>query len=426
MKSYKTLSELPGSQYFRDVVVGRTEEPRQSQGIGSRPNAQATPEEEQSLFDQYAVPILRRLGMMSDDPEITAQTVVPQLQPNRFTRSTSMEAWSRLPPPPMTGSIEGVLNSVRQTREALRDAGERGPNMDEIRRRMNDEPDPVNAEGSTQGAGVEMVYADGQAANTTPAYDSGREDRTPTSIIEANTERNTSRTSFFRQVAEEAEGFHGNTPQVSNDDLDVQTGQTTYDIGYGHKITPSEFASGEIHGIQFIDSDGNYIPLTDEQIDQITTADFRIHEERAKDTWAGIFEEMSTPEKTYTWDSLDTPYQNVLTSLHYNVRRPGQFRQVVREAIRASEVVNDGTPEGMARERQAVANFAAELRRKNAGRNTAGMDNRVVKELYFAGLIDSLADVSSVLPFANADQAGIPATAEYGSNPNRRPSGSQD
>jgi len=36
------------------------------------------------------------------------------------------------------------------------------------------------------------------------------------------------------------------------------------------------------------------------------------------------------------------------------------------------------------------------------------MDNRVAKELYYAGLISNLSDVSDQLPLANAAQAGIP------------------
>jgi hypothetical protein len=36
------------------------------------------------------------------------------------------------------------------------------------------------------------------------------------------------------------------------------------------------------------------------------------------------------------------------------------------------------------------------------------MDNRVAKELYYAGLITSLDDVSSELPLATAKNSGIP------------------
>lgn len=409
MADYKTFKELAAQQRitFGSKEGRGTIDVELGGGLGSRPTApnQATeaPQEEQTSFYER---MYDKISSYFTDPEEADKVLLGTGQPEE--RQEPDSSLFELRP------LREVIGQPSQTELAI-------PTLPSSR---NATPPFMYTESSVD------FTANGKPVQS--ALDTGGADvearaaRTRSSIEEAGTERMESRASFFRQVAEDAEGFHGNTPQVSNDDLDAQTGQTTYDIGYGHKITPAEFASGEIHGVQFIDSDGNYIPLTDEQIDQITTADFRMHEERAKNTWRPIFEEMSTPERTYTWDSLDTPYQNVLTSLHYNVRRPGQFRQVVREAIRASEVVNDGTPEGIAREREAVRRFAEQLRRKNAGVNTAGMDNRVVKELYFAGLIDSHADVSSVLNLANPEQTGIPATADYGSNPNRRPSGSQD
>jgi hypothetical protein len=377
-------------QQLQSQIFGGNAEPVAG-GLGANPNASVSPEQE-------VVPYVQPTASGIIDNSVDTQEILDYITTYNNGENVNPE-----------DSYE-TLTPLQET--------------------LNTNVNPLTIDTSTQGAGVAMVPADGQpvmSVSTSGGADvDAKAARTRSSIEEAGTERTESRASFFRQVAEDAEGFHGNTPQVSNDALDVQTGQTTYDIGYGHKITPAEFASGEIHGIQFIDSDGNYIPLTDEQIDEITTADFSMHEERAKVTWRPIFEEMSTPETTYTWNSLDTPYQNVLTSLHYNVRRPSQFRQVVREAIKASEVVNDGTPEGIAREREAVLRFAQELRRQDAGRNTAGMDNRVAKELYFAGLIDSIDDISSVLDLASASDTNIPQSAEYGSNPNRRPTGSQD
>jgi GH24 family phage-related lysozyme (muramidase) len=268
-----------------------------------------------------------------------------------------------------------------------------------------------------------MVPADGQpvmSVSTSGGADiDAKAARTRESTREANRERESFSGDFYTNIGVFAETDHGNTPQVSNDAADVASGNVTYDIGYGHKITSSEFSSGEIHGIQFIDDSGNYIPLTQEQKEEIMQADFEMHEQAARDAgWDRKLEERDS-----SWDELDTPYQNALASLAYNVggvKAGQQWSDVLDYAISGSTATNDEE------ERAAIVNFARELRRTDNRQNTAGMDNRVAKELYFAGLIDSLADVSSVLPFANAEQAGIPATAEYGSNPNRRPSGSQD
>ena len=48
------------------------------------------------------------------------------------------------------------------------------------------------------------------------------------------------------------------------------------------------------------------------------------------------------------------------------------------------------------------------MRRKDARKYTAGMDNRVAKELYYSGLITGLSEVQNELPLADANVAGIP------------------
>jgi GH24 family phage-related lysozyme (muramidase) len=418
-KTYKAFYDKQAKDLYRDLVIGRQPETLDSPatGLGGRPaqSAPAPQQEELSLFDS----ILQRMGLYSDEPEAVANAVAPDtpnlprapeqmptLQRTRVGGVVPIRSWEDLPPAPSSRDFNAPVMDLTQTSTAP-----------DVAR-----PDPLtmaSMEGSTQGAGVEMVYADGQAANTTSAYDSGREDRTATSIREANTERETFSGNFFTNIGVFAETDHGDTPQVSNDAADSASGQTTYDIGYGHKITSAEFESGEIHGIQFIDDSGNYIPLTQEQKEEIMQADFEMHTQAARE--AGWDKELEN--RGSSWDELDTPYQNALASLAYNVggnKAGQQWSNIFEYAIAGSRATNNEE------EQAAIRGFARHLRRKDAGRNTAGMDNRVAKELYFAGLIDSLADVSSVLTLANAEQAGIPATAEYGSNPNRRPSGSQD
>jgi GH24 family phage-related lysozyme (muramidase) len=88
-----------------------------------------------------------------------------------------------------------------------------------------------------------------------------------------------------------------------------------------------------------------------------------------------------------SWNELDPSYQRALTSLAYNVggRKAGEQWTAVLRAAKDRDVTE----------------FARQLRRQDAGRYTAGMDNRVMKELKFAGLIDKRRDVSSVLPLAD-------------------------
>jgi GH24 family phage-related lysozyme (muramidase) len=94
---------------------------------------------------------------------------------------------------------------------------------------------------------------------------------------------------------------------------------------------------------------------------------------------------------------LEGPYQNALTSLAYNVGG-GKAGRTWTNVLTAAK-------------NKDVSAFAAGLRRKDAGRNTEGMDNRVAKELYYAGLIDSLADVKAQLPLATS-RSGVPLTKE--------------
>ena len=44
------------------------------------------------------------------------------------------------------------------------------------------------------------------------------------------------------------------------------------------------------------------------------------------------------------------------------------------------------------------------MRRTDNAKNTAGMDNRVVKEMYAVGLITKLSDIKKVLPLASITQ----------------------
>ena len=160
-------------------------------------------------------------------------------------------------------------------------------------------------------------------------------------------------------------------------------------MGYGHKVKASEDASGVIHGIPFKKADGTYIPLTEDQKRIILKKDMEAETNLALETgW-----NKKLAEKGTSWDNLDYKYKNALTSLAFNVGG-------VKAANQWDAVLD------AARDKNAVE-FAKQLRRMDNKKYTAGMDNRVMKELYYSGIIENRSEVSSVLPKATAG-SGVP------------------
>lgn len=195
----------------------------------------------------------------------------------------------------------------------------------------------------------------------------------------------------------EFEGWHGATPKRTGDkaERDKAEGEKSKDVAFGHKLTDEERESGYIHGIRFIDENGEYIPLTKEQGMQILREDIK---ENVRVARADVFGEPGWDTKLEkigsSWEELDPRYQNALSSLAMNVggsRAGREWTKVLQAAAN-----------------QNVPLFAKEMRRMDGGKHTDAMDNRVAKELYRAGIIDSFSEIADVLPLASADVAGIP------------------
>ena len=219
------------------------------------------------------------------------------------------------------------------------------------------------------------------------------------SPIEESIKEKTSQ--FYLDIGQKAETDHGSVPKATNDtaEKDLPEAQRSKDVGFGHQVKSSEEASGEIHGIKFKNEDGTYIELTEAQKVEILNKDMSAELALArsgydgKEGWDAKLKKLGI-----TWDELDYKYQNALTSLAYNVggAKAGTGWTKVLQAAK------DGN----------VKEFAKQMRRKDSGKNTAGMDNRVAKELYYAGIISGLDDVSSVLPLADSKVSGVPQSGD--------------
>ena len=200
-------------------------------------------------------------------------------------------------------------------------------------------------------------------------------------------------TDFQANIGMFGEGDHGSTPRITKDAAEAgkPDSEKSLDIGYGHKIIRGgkEDTSGEIYGIKYKNEDGTYIPLTKEQKLTILRKDFEKNTKLARNSgWDKKLE-----DKGSSWDELDPRYKDALSSLAINVggsKAGDDWTRVLDAAIAKDPVA-----------------FARELRRKSAGKYTKGMDNRVMKELYYAGIITNRSEVQSVLKKANAG-SGVP------------------
>lgn len=211
----------------------------------------------------------------------------------------------------------------------------------------------------------------------------------PVDAIEAAISERTNK--FYNDIGTHAEGDHGDTPVTTKDasEKSKPVSKRSKDVGYGHKVKPSEEETGLIHGIPFKRRDGTYIPLTETQKRFILKKDMEAEVDLARElSW-----DKKLKDKGTSWDNLDYKYKNVLTSLAFNVggtKASAQWNKVL-------DAAKDEDP---------VA-FARELRRMDTGKFTKGMDNRVMKELYYSGIISNRSEVSSVLPKAN-NASGVP------------------
>jgi GH24 family phage-related lysozyme (muramidase) len=197
---------------------------------------------------------------------------------------------------------------------------------------------------------------------------------------------------FYLQIGQKAESDHGSVPVPTKDakEKNIPEAQRSKDVGFGHKVKASENASGMIHGIKFKNDDGTYIELTEDQKVEILNADMAAEADLARRSgWDKKLKKIGT-----SWEELDYKYRNALTSLAYNVGggKAGKGWTAVLTAAKNGD----------------AKAFAKEMRRKDAGRNTAGMDNRVAKELYYAGIIKNLSEVADVLPLADR-RSGVPS-----------------
>ena len=208
----------------------------------------------------------------------------------------------------------------------------------------------------------------------------------------------TTASSFYMDIGVNAESDHGSTPVPTEDaaEANLPEADRSKDIAFGHKIQVGgvEDTTGIIHGIRYKRDNGTYIALTDAQKTTILEEDMAVLQAHARrDTTGGDGWDTKLAAIGSSWDELSEEYQNVLTSLAYNVGGETAGREWT--AVLQAAVDED------------ITEFALHLRRQDAGSHTAGMDNRVVKELYYSGLISNRSEVSAVLPLSRAD-SGVP------------------
>jgi GH24 family phage-related lysozyme (muramidase) len=207
---------------------------------------------------------------------------------------------------------------------------------------------------------------------------------------------------FYDAIAYKMETGHGwdqnlngfvAVPTADARERNTPANQRSVDIGYGHKVkrNSAEWKSGKIYGIPFKDKQGNFVPITEAQAMTILVKDYEKNLNSARSTAKGWDAQLKA--QGTSWDKLDKPYQQVLTSLAYNLGGAGA--RGYRKALKAAVAKDIGA-------------FAKEIRRQDAGNWTKGMDNRAAKELYYAGLIKGLSEVQNELPLADANVAGIP------------------
>jgi hypothetical protein len=333
-------------------------------------------------------------GTTFEDVTDTQQGLMTNPQPlYDFAEEMANPSITETELPPMSADEQAALGA------AIRKAAEEGTlsskltNIQFVRSDGGDRTDPSWWDNLLFGE-PDGITEEEEVVDVSPAAEAADQQglmARPAPAVEETTTTNT----FATSIAE-FETDHGDIPVPTNDasEANLPEDQRSKDVGYGHKVKPAEEASGMIHGVRFKDDQGNYIPLTEAQKQTILEGDMDANVDLARsDTEGGIGWDTKLANINSSWDALDDDYKDVLTSLAFNVggENAGRSWTAVLTAARDENVTE----------------FARHIRRKDAGRYTAGMDNRAVKELYAAGIITGRRDVSTQLPLADY-RSGVP------------------
>lgn len=157
MRDYKLVSEKPEAELFADLIRGSRGN-RPTEGSAGLMRPEDAPQQERSFMDSF----FEYMGMNSDEPDLVARTVAnrtPSMTNFVEPEGELLNPWYSLVP------ITDFLFRDK-TEEAIPTLPRMGaaPRMPTPAATAPEMPvvDPVSAEGSTQGAGVETVPADGE------------------------------------------------------------------------------------------------------------------------------------------------------------------------------------------------------------------------------------------------------------------------
>lgn len=327
---------------------------------------------------------VKRGDTLSEIAQATGRTVKELQQLNDITDPRKMQAGSTLKIPVQTAQDIEVVEGARSMSELS----------------------PIRTANQSMMTGSQREYAPEDTSGfggMGPDPSTGQEVRglmspTPEPVDAITAAKRDLTDQFIDDIGTYGETDHGDTPVQSNDE---GADENNLDVAYGHKLKQSEKDSGMIHGIKFKNDDGTYIPLTEAQKREILKKDFEVETDLARTIEGGWDSKLAA--KGSSWDLLDFKYQNALASLAFNTggKAAGEQWDAVLDAAIAKD------PKAFAREMRRTMVTGTDKNDKPIKEYTRGTDNRVAKELYYAGIISSLEEVKDQLPKADKD-AGIP------------------